>query len=59
MNFRVYWQSSVLKRWKFCGGFETFYQANEHIDYLMRHLPDGSSVRFRVNGFFKNFLVMN
>jgi hypothetical protein len=59
MQFKVYWQSSWLKQWKFCGGFNTFHQANEHIDYLTNHVPSGSKIKFRIDAMLKSFQVMS
>jgi hypothetical protein len=59
MQFKVYWQSTWLKRWKYCGEFMTFHQAAEHIDYLTKHLTSRSKVRFKVDTTLQSFLVMS
>jgi len=57
MIWTVYWQTSFTKAWKFCGGFNSFVSANEHIDYLSKHLPGGKKRKFKINGTLKSFNV--
>lgn len=49
MKWHVYVQSMILGKWRYCGSFEAFTKANEHIDYLERDLPCGDRARFRVS----------
>ena len=55
--YQVFYESRWLKIWKQCGVFNTFTLANEHIDYLIRALPRGYNLRFRIVDAFKSFEV--
>lgn len=57
MIFKVYMQSQWIKRWRFCGRFNEFTQANEHVDYLLATIPDGYKVKFRLTTEFRSFDV--
>lgn len=57
MQYSVYYESRVLRRWKRCGEFNSLVEANELIDYLMKQRPGGYKVRFRIIGEYKSYLV--
>lgn len=57
MNWQVYWQTTYTKVWKLCGTFDNFVSANEHIDYLMRHIPGSKQRKFKITGMLKSFNV--
>ncbi len=55
--YQVFYESRWLKKWKQCGAFDTFAEANEHIEYLIQELPGGYKWRFRINNAFKSFEI--
>jgi len=48
MRYKLYWESRYLRRWKLCGEFSTFNEADNTVNYLIKHLPWGYKVKFRI-----------
>ncbi len=50
MCFKVFYITRWLKETKFCGEFQTLCQANNHIDWLQKKLPNGKKLAFKIQG---------
>lgn len=50
MCYKVFYITRWLKEIKFCGEFKTLSQANNHIDWLQKNLPNGNKIAFKING---------
>lgn len=48
MCFKVFYITRWLKENKFCGEFKTLWEANNHIDFLQKKLPNGKKLAFRI-----------
>ena len=48
MEFKVFYVTRWFKDVRFCGGFNTMYQAMSYVDYLQNKLPNGSKITFRI-----------
>lgn len=50
MCYKVFYITRWLKEIKFCGEFQTLCQANNHIDWLQKKLPNGKKIAFKIEG---------
>jgi len=48
MNYKVYYITRWFKDVRFCGCFNTLYQAVSHVDYLQNNLPSGYKITFKI-----------
>jgi hypothetical protein len=50
MNYKVFYYTFWFKEIRFCGEFNTLYQAVDHISWLQKKLPNGNKIAFKVKG---------
>ncbi len=50
MDFKVFYITRWFKDTRFCGGFNTLFQAVAYVDYLQNNMPNGKKITFKISG---------
>ena len=50
MDYKVFYVTRWFKEVRFCGGFNTLWQAMEHVDFLQNKFPNGKKITFKIVG---------